>query len=335
MIRNKKLFDPEELQLHVEQMLVPHTAFQEASKALNQAFNAAPTIRDPIGYFIAGESRTGKSRLIEEFLDAHPSTRDLEGLQMPVVNVVVPSKPSVKGVAAEILRALEDPLANKGTEQDMTSRLLVLLKKCNVRVLILDEGQHLVDKSSNYALIHHVSDWLKNLLNKSKVVAVIAGLPYAQTVLSQNEQLRGRFVNKITLPRFDWQDVRLRSEFLGLLAGFNELMKEKYTLPDLSSNEMALRFYLASGGLTGYVFNIIRKTVWDVIDDKRTNINLEDFDIGYRSMVSDEDQHPVSPFSRGFDLNNGQAFLKARQVGMRAEDYAPNRRLSRPRNSLN
>jgi len=318
-------FNATELRTHVEQMLVPHTAFQEATKALEQAFNAAHTLRDPLGYFIAGESRTGKSRLIEEFIDAHPSTREIEGLQHPVVNVLVPSKPTVKGLASEILRALEDPLADKGTEQEKTARLLVLLKQCNVRVLILDEGQHLVDKSSKYTLIHHVSDWLKNLINKSKVVAVIAGLHYGQKLLSQNEQLRGRFANKITIPRFDWQDKRLQSEFLGLLAGFNELLAEKFTLPDLSSNEMGLRFYLASGGLTGYVFNILRKTVWHVIDEQRTEIRLEDFDTGYRTMVSAEDQQEVSPFSREFDLSDAQAYEKAKKEGLRSEDYAPKR----------
>lgn len=322
MTKNIKEFNRSKLQRHVEQMLVQHTAFSDAAASLEQAFIAAPLIRDPIGFFIAGE-----------FLEAHPSTRTSEGILMPVVNVLVPSKPSVKGLAAEILRALEDPLANKGTEQDMTARLLVYLKKCKVRVLILDEGQHLVDKSSRYCLIHHVSDWLKNLLNQSKVVAVIAGLHYAQTVLSQNEQLRGRFANKITLPRFDWREDTSRREFLGLLAGFNQLMAEEFTLPDLGNNDMALRFYLASGGLTGYVFNILRKTVWNVIDDERTNITLEDFDDGYRSMVSSEDQQEISPFTRKFDLYNGQAFEKATKIGLRSEDYVLGRVVKRAKSN--
>jgi len=316
-----KTFDANKSRSLVEEMLVPHTAFQEATRVLEQAFEAAPTIRDPFGYFIAGESRTGKSRLIEEFQQAHLRSRTELGLQAPVVNVVVPSKPSVKGLAAEILRALGDPLAHKGTEQDMNARLLIFLKQCGVRVLILDEAQHLVDKSSKYALIHHVSDWLKNLMNRSKVVVVIAGLHYAQTVLSQNEQLRGRFAQKIILPRFQWQDPKLRVEFRGLLKGFNQVLSERFDLPDLSSQEMALRFYLASGGLTGYVFNILRKTIWNMIDEERTAVEMTDFDIGYREMVSSEDQQAISPFSPDFDINDGLAFEKAEKIGSRSDDY--------------
>ena len=104
-------------------------------------------------------------------------------------------------------------------------------------------------------------------------------------------------------------------------------MVEKFTLPDLSSPLIGLRFYLASGGLTGYVLNILRKTVWNVIDDHRTCITLEDFDVGYRAMISQEDQQVVSPFSREFDLNDGQVFEKAKLIGLRSEDYVPKRML--------
>lgn len=327
MHKLKIKFDPNALQLHVEQMLVTHTSFEKAMDSLEQAFNAAPIIRDPMGIFITGESRTGKSRVIEEFMDAHQPIRFNEGLEVPVIKVLVPSKPSVKGLAAEILRALGDPLPDKGTEQVMTARLLIFLSHCKVRMLILDEGQHLVDKSTKYNLIHHVSDWLKNLMNQSKVVVVIAGLEYAQTILSQNEQLRGRFTNKINMPRFNWREDQSRSEFLGLLAGFNSFISEQFSMPDISSHDLALRFYLASGGLTGYLFNILRKTVWDVVDDGRTTIHLEDFDVGYRAMISTQDQHQSSPFSRSFQLDDGQVFEKARTIGLRPEDYISERRL--------
>lgn len=318
--------DRNALQSHVEQMLVNHTAFKNALNSLEQAYNSAPIVKDPLGIFMIGESRTGKSSVIEEFMNAHLPIRLEQGVEMPIVKVLVPSKPSVKGLAAEILRALGDPLPDKGTEQVMTARLLLLLKTCKVRVLILDEGQHLVDKSSKYNLIHHVSDWLKNLMNQSKVIVVIAGLEYAQTILSQNEQLRGRFTNKIIMPRFDWQEDQSRCEFLGLLAGFNSYLNEQFSLPDISGQELALRFYLASGGLTGYVFNILRKTIWNVVDDGRTTIHFEDFDIGYQSMVGSEDQHQISPFSRIFKLNDGQAFEKASTIGLRSDEYRQERR---------
>lgn len=86
---------------------------------------------------------------------------------------------------------------------------------------------------------------------------------------------------------------------------------------------MAYRFYLASGGLTGYVFNIIRLAAWNVIDDDRTSITIEDLDSGYQRFVSEVDQFSISPFSKKFNLTDGNAFEKASRVGRRAEDYVP------------
>ena len=195
MNNNLNLANKNALVEFIDSVLVSHTAFEYAGTILHQACELAPNLREPTGYFIVGESRTGKSRLVEEVSNAYPTVRTPHGLISYVIKVIVPSKPTVKGLASEILHALGDPLAYKGTENDMTRRILNLLKVCQTRLLFLDEFQHLVDKSTKYNVVHHVSDWLKNLLSSSKIVTVLVGLPYGQAVLRQNEQLRGRFTN--------------------------------------------------------------------------------------------------------------------------------------------
>lgn len=317
----KQPFDQDYLRKVIEDMLVPHTAFSKTKNSLEQGFRAAATLRDSIGYFVSGESRTGKTRLMEEFAAEHPSYRTELGLIVPVLRVEVPPKPTVRGLTSEMLAAFGDPSAEKGTEQDKTRRLVVLIKQCQTKVLIIDEIQHFVDKTAKFKIIHHLTDWLKNLLNKSNIIIVITGLPYAQAVLSQNEQLRGRFTRSMYLPRFDWKDDVLRGEFLGLLDGFAELLQDNFSLPDIGNEDVAYRFYLSTGGLTGYVFNILRQAAWNVIDDGRTTITIEDIDMAYQDVVSEVDQHATSPFSRKFDMTDGQALTKASQIGTRAEDY--------------
>lgn len=311
-----------ELMQHVEEILVPHTAFNDALDQLEQGMRVASIIRDPLGYFISGESRTGKSRVIEEFKGRHPSTRLLEGMVVPVLYVEVPSKPTVKGLVSEILAALGDPLAEKGTEQERTRRLLKLLDACRTKVLILDEFQHFVDKSAKFAVMHHISDWLKNLLNKAKIVTVIAGLPYANTVLAQNEQLRGRFTHTLNLPRFSWKDADSNGEFLGLLDGFTDYMQEHFSVVNFAGEDLAYRFYLATGGLTGYVFNIIRKAAWNVLDEGRCDINMADLHKAYSQVVHKTDQQASNPFSLHFNLGDGAALELASNIGRRADDYA-------------
>ncbi len=321
MTNIKSKLDPILLNQHVDGMLVKHTAFTEILDQLNDAFEMAPHLKRSAGLFIVGESLTGKSTVAEKLAETHPPYRTEEGLVSEVVYVQVPSKPSVKGLATEILYALGDPLANKGTEHDKTQRILLLIKHCKTRMLILDEFHHFVDKASKYTVIHNVADWLKCLINQARLVTVIISLPYGQKVLVQNEQLRGRFNSPMIMPRFDWADDYFRAEFLGLLEGFTDMMRERFDVPDFHSEELAYRFYLASGGLTGYVFNILQETARDVIRRSSNVITMSDLDRNYLKTISEVDRHEVSPFSTHFNLEDGKAYENARIIGLRGDEY--------------
>lgn len=300
---------------YIDSLLVRHSAFAKAARSLERAFLVAPDLKDPFGIYIHGESRTGKSRLIEETMGKHVPYRTEDGLVVEVVKLQVPAKPTIKGLAIDLLRALGDPMPDKGTENSMTERLVILLTACKTRLLILDEFQHFVDKSSSFTVIHHLADWLKNLLNRTKVTAVLVGLEYGLAVLKQNEQLRGRFANPIRLPRFDWRDENLRAEFLGLLDGFQSLISKKFNVPEFSSDELGYRFYIATGGLTGYVFNILRMAAWESIASKHNSISLRELEIAYSEGINEEDQYNINPFSKHFDRNDGAAFEHALKVG--------------------
>lgn len=302
-------------------MLVRHSAFTEILNELNYAFGMAPFLKQPPGLFIIGESRTGKSTVAEKFAQMHKPVRTDEGLVSEVIYVQVPSKPTIKGLASEILSALQDPLAEKGTEQQKTRRILHLIKQCKTRMLMLDEFHHFVDKSSRYSVIHTVADWLKCLINEAGLVTVIIGLPYGQNVLVQNEQLRGRFKSPLIMPRFDWSDDNLRTEFLRLLKGFTNMMNEHFDVPDFHSEALGYRFYLASGGLIGYVFNLLQETALDVMRRDSNIITLSDLDRNYYKVISETDQHPISPFSMKDNLQESQAQNFAHAIGKRGDEF--------------
>jgi hypothetical protein len=57
---------PPEAKTIVEDTLIEHRAFAKAVKRLRQAFNYAHISPEPIGLALLGESRSGKSRAIEE-----------------------------------------------------------------------------------------------------------------------------------------------------------------------------------------------------------------------------------------------------------------------------
>lgn len=285
----------------VETTLVPHTAFEEATQRLEQCFSYADGASEPICIAVVGESRTGKSRALEECLSRHPRVRNQDGLTTPILRVKTPSKPTVKSLAELMLRALNDPKAHTGSENAKTARLHTLMVQSGVMMVMIDEFQHFYDKGS-HKVMHHVADWLKILVDDARVALVVAGLPTCRAVIDQNEQLAGRFLSPVFMPRFDWQDTDQREEFVAILGAFEESIGTAFDLPCFTGDEMAFRFYCGTGGLIGYLSKFLRQAVWNAIDSKIKSIDLSALLHAHAQSVWAKDGPTglPSPFDRRF-----------------------------------
>ncbi|PKO82204.1 MAG: transposase [Betaproteobacteria bacterium HGW-Betaproteobacteria-13] len=306
----------------VETTLVPHTAFEEATQRLEQCFSYADGASEPICIALVGESRTGKSRALEECFTRHAPIRQPDGLTTPILRVKTPSKPTVKSLAELMLRALADPRAYSGTENAKTSRLLKLMNESGVKMVMIDEFQHFYDKGS-HKVMHHVADWLKVLVDDARVALVVAGLPTCRAVIDQNEQLAGRFLSPVFMPRFDWQDTDQREEFIAILGAFQESMGEAFDLPAFTGDEMAFRFYCATGGLIGYLTKFLRQAVWNAIDAKTTTIDLANLLRAHSEAIWAKDGPTglPSPFDRRFSTAATDDLLaRIKRIGIPAEE---------------
>lgn len=287
----------------IDRTLIPHSAFQYATERLEQCFNYAADSAEPICVAVIGESRTGKSRALEECLSNHPSTRDADGLIMPILRVRTPAKPTVKGVAEAMLRALEDPRFASDGEIAKTARLITLMKKCGTRLVMIDEFHHFYDKGT-HKIMHYAADWLKTVVDESHVALAVAALPSCRVVLNQNEQLRGRFQAPVVMPRFDWTRDEHREEFIGILGAYHQALAEEFDVPALDSDELAFRCYCATGGLMGYLSKLLRQAVWNALDRETRVITLDD--LAEAQSASMWGQDPCSdglsgsPFSKAF-----------------------------------
>ncbi len=59
--------------------------------------------------------------------------------------------------------------------------------------------------------------------------------------------------------RFSWMDPRQR-EFISILEEYHSQIAKDFKVPTLHSDEMAFRFFLATGGLMGYLSKLLRTT---------------------------------------------------------------------------
>ncbi|TXC82452.1 TniB family NTP-binding protein [Paraburkholderia azotifigens] len=306
----------------VDDTLVPHQAYLAATSRLDQCFTYAHGAREPVCFALVGESRTGKSRTLEEFFDRHPITRNDDGLSIPILRVATPSKPTVKSLVEVMLKdGMHDELATSGSENQKTNRLIKLMKECDTQMVMIDEFHHFVDKGS-HKVIHHVADWLKVLVDKLRCVLVVAGLPICQSVLAQNEQLQGRFYAPVIMPRFNWEIDDQRVEFVAILGSFQESLSRYFDLPPLDGDEMAFRSYCGSGGLMGYLTKFLRKVVWNAIDQQKRRVTLLDLATAHEEAVwaKFSPGRIPNPFSKEFHPRPSEELLSLiRKIGTSVE----------------
>lgn len=306
----------------VESTLVPHTAFEDATRRLEQCFTYADEASEPICIALVGESRTGKSRALEECYRRNPKIRTPDGLSVPILRVKTPSKPTVIGLAELMLRAMDDPKWSAGTENDKTLRLGTLMSNAGTMMVMIDEFQHFYDKGT-HKVMHHVADWLKILVEDCKVALVVAGLPTCRAVLDQNEQLAGRFLSPIFMPRFDWRDDEQREEFIAILGAFHESLSQHFDIPALDGTDLAFRCYCGTGGLIGYLTKFLRQAVWNALDSGNKIIGLTELLHAHKQAVwiKDGPLSLPSPFTKAFSTEPTDDLLtRVRCIGTPTEE---------------
>jgi Cdc6-like AAA superfamily ATPase len=118
---------------------------------------------DPDCLLLMGSTGAGKTTIYKTYAQNYPSQETEEGSVVPIIYATIPAAATVKGLVEALLKRLGDPLHNKGTTINQTSRLYDLLKACRVELIFLDEFHHFIDRESDKVL-KNVCDWLKNLI---------------------------------------------------------------------------------------------------------------------------------------------------------------------------
>lgn len=310
----------------ISNTVIGHATFSMAIDRYTQAISSVGSMNGSVGYALVGEARAGKTTLVNHLQNIYTSERNELGLIQPVVYCCVPSEPSLKGMAEALFSALNDPfVGTKKSSKDETanaikSRSVKLIEECGVKAVIFDESQHFVRKPGS-AATYSATEWLKTLMDKTSIVYIMAGLNSTVSLFDQNEQLPGRCMSTIRLNRFNWMENEARSEFISILSAFNEKLYQ-FDLPEFTNHEIAFRFYMATGGLLGYLSKLLTQAVWDAIFEKRTCINLMHFEIAYeKSMRVSNFDNAVNPFSSKFNpVPSGETIANANLVGVHIPD---------------
>jgi hypothetical protein len=308
----------------VESLVIPHTAFAEAERQIEQCFAFSAAKGEAEGLAVIGESGTGKTSVLNEFKSRHRAIRSSDGMEVPILFASVPSAPTVKSLAGIMLDALGVPDPERGTENEKTRRLRILMRETGTKMVMIDEFQHFVDQGT-HKVMHHVADWLKRLIDDTRSTLVIAGLPSCMAVIDQNPQLARRFLAPIQMTRFQWINPAQRKQFVAILRSFHTEISKDFAIPDISSEDMAYRVYLATGGLMGYVAKLLRQALRNTLGQDRPVVTLRDLNVAHMQAIWSIQRIPglPKPFEAEFKVEKNMDILdRVSRIGIVTEDLA-------------
>ncbi len=257
------------------------------------------TVEEADNLFIVGESGVGKSWLLKKFLGIHPHVKHDDYTEIPVLYTSVPSKSSIDDLASAMLLSMGSPFWNRGKTKDLTAQLYTLLKACRVRMIILDEVNHLVDKGgvkTHYLL----ADWLKLLTEEARIPIVLAGIPRATRLLETNEQFRGRFREVVPIKPFSVEDDRLMAEFQGVMKAFKGLIPELLKV-DISGSELTHRFAFASAGRLREIRRLLVRVVELAYRNSSGQATLQTFAAAFKEIIYPGASDERNPFTDKFN----------------------------------
>ncbi|MCA1617778.1 MAG: TniB family NTP-binding protein [Acidobacteria bacterium] len=286
-----------------ESIFIEHPRLKELIAQIRHAQLYSEISAEPECVFVGGLPGAGKTTLTEHYEQLFPRVIHEDRVEVPVLCGRVPSKATDKNLATALLLKLEDPAADKGTAFNRTMRLCRFIRVCGVRLIILDEFQHFVDKDS-WRVLKNVSDWLKNLIDETGVPIVLIGMPYAVEILDApgNEQLQRRFSVRSSIEPFGWDTDEERKQFRVFLRKVDE--KLPLNEPSYLSDPLtAFRVYCATNGRVGKVMKVVRRATELALDDGLERLRLDTLAAAYDERLMADQPERVNPFrSRQEDL---------------------------------
>ncbi|WP_397602163.1 TniB family NTP-binding protein [Silvanigrella sp.] len=223
----------------------------EALSKLDVLFNHPKKIRMP-NILIIGPTNNGKSMIVERFKRMHPPQNEINGetIGIPLLTMQMPSDPTIARFYALLLHAMKAPFSMKAKVSDLETVALDLLRKCNVRMLIIDEIHNMLAGRQNVQ--REFLNLIRFLGNELRIPIVGIGIREAWHAICTDPQLENRF-SPIILPL--WQD---DIEFGKLLASFISsfpLRKQSYIIDNDTRNYILRR----SEGTIGEISSLLTK----------------------------------------------------------------------------
>jgi predicted AAA+ superfamily ATPase len=282
---------------------------------------------EPTCMMVFGASGVGKTTVIKKYLSQNNRDSKVRGDVVPVLHIELPDNAKPVDAARELLLEMGDPLALYDTDLTrLTQKLTDLIPLVGVKLIIIDEFQHLVEERSN-RILTQVGNWLKMILNRTKCPIVLFGMPYSKVVLKANSQLHGRFSIQFELRPFIYQEGE--GVFKNFLWNLDKALPFEKEI-GLANDDLQKKLYAFSQGNMRSLRNLIYHASVEAIDNNHDTITIEDFVFAAKLTSGDKLRSWINPFEKGAKVTEQMLRPPPKDIGwedyLRCKKNKPNRK---------
>ncbi len=274
-----------------------HPQYQSILHRIERCHHSISRRGFPENLRLMGVSGVGKTTLLTSYRDVHPRVIHDDYTEVPVVYAEVPAMPTSKQLAISLVKGFGCTDLN-GTAPQLWDRFIAMCRNCRVKLVIIDEVQHFVDRGRLHTYFA-TADLLKQRLSELGLPVIMAGAPRSRLLFEANNQLRGRFKASAAFRPFRIGTVaefeNFRTVISTLTQDFTEVAR-RY----LISDNMVERFFYATDG--------VFRNLTDLIDGIRilcteeVPCNLQLVSTAFRETIFAGADQASNPFSPHFEM---------------------------------
>ena len=246
---------------------IPYPLAGEVFAALDNLLSYPKCNRMP-NMLLIGDSNSGKTSLIKEFLRNYPSfeNEETQSIEIPVFFMQAPPVPDEGRFYDEILYQLFQPVSKVEKPSNKEKTVLRLLESIGTKMLIIDEIHNII--SGSVARKQAFLNAIKNLGNNLRIPIVGVGTKAALGAMRSDDQMSNRF------PHVELVKWTFNEDYLSLLESFEYILPFKQA-SGLSDEEIARDLLYMSEGSLGELAMVIETAAVYALRKGRENIDRD------------------------------------------------------------
>lgn len=224
-------------QCFIEYPIITHIYSIFNDLRMNQGLGAEPQCM-----LLLGDTGSGKSALVNNYLLQQPSSNSSALSSLPVLHTRIPHRVNNEQTMYQLLTDLgQSPSGTrraKRSEIALAEGVVRALKRKKTELIIINEFQELIEFSSAKER-QNVANTLKYISEEARVSIVLVGMPYAD-IISEEPQWGSRLAWKTQIEYFSLKnDMKTYVQFLKGLA--NRMGDDE--VPSLHNKELAIPLF--------------------------------------------------------------------------------------------